>query len=180
MDGKVVLITGANTGIGGALRLRRLGKFDTDQCKISFDDHHKQTGANRGIGGAFCLRRLEKFWHWPVQSFLWWSSQANWGQHRHRWGSPFEWKALEESFDSDHYHCNIHIHDHHKKDKPWMLIFQVLKPPKTFIKEELRFIYSAGSNMLNAKHCWLSGQEQACSRITQLVGCFVITLQKKY
>ena len=86
MDGKVVLITGANTGIGGALRLSK---------------------------------RLREFRH----------------------------------VDSDYYHCNIHVQDHRKKDKPWMLILQALKLPKTFIKEELRFIYSAGSNMLNAKHC---------------------------
>ena len=103
MDGKVVLITGANTGIGGALRLSK---------------------------------RLREFRH----------------------------------VDSDYYHCNIHVQDHRKKDKPWMLILQALKPPKTFIKEELRFIYSAGSNMVNAKDCLLSGQEQACSRITRLLG----------
>ena len=101
MDGKVVLITGANTGIGGALRLSK---------------------------------RLREFRH----------------------------------VDSDYYHCNIHVQDHRKKDKPWMLILQALKPPKTFIKEELRFIYSAGSNMVNAKDCLLSGQEQASSRITWL------------
>ena len=101
------------------------------------------TGANTGIGEAFCLsERLREFRH----------------------------------VDSDH--CNIHIHDHHRKDKPWMPILQALKLPKIFIKEELRFIYSAGSNMVNAKHCWLNGQEQACSRITRLVGCFVINLQK--
>ena len=57
-----------------------------------------------------------------------------------------------------------------------MLILQALKPPKTFIKEELRFIYSAGSNMVNAKDCLLSGQEQACSRITWLVGCSFVTM----
>ena len=51
-----------------------------------------------------------------------------------------------------------------------MLIFQVLRPQKTFIKEELRFIYSAGSNTVNVKDSWLSGQEQACSMITWLVG----------
>ena len=57
-----------------------------------------------------------------------------------------------------------------------MLIFQVLKPPKTFIKEELRFIYSAGSDMVNVKDCLLSGQEQACSRITRLCGCSGVPL----
>ena len=109
MDGKVVLITGANTGIGGALCLsERLGKYRYEYCIT-----------------AIFIFMINKYKH-------------------------------------------------------WMLIFQVLKPPKTFIKEELRFIYSAGSNMVNAKYCLLRGQEQACSRITRLVGCFVITLQKKY
>ena len=113
MDGKVVLITGANTGIGGAFSLSE---------------------------------RLREFRH----------------------------------VDSDHYHCNIHIHDHHKKCQTLDAHFSGLETAKDLYQRGAEVHLLCRFQHGQCKTLPLSGQEQACSRITRSVGYFVITLQKKY